>query len=225
MSQLSILSQNLMAAALLHFEKGVPIDDCNIDTVARERLARVEHVYWQWVRNPFLDVMQLFRQINRSSGRYVNEVSALHGSTRDKALFDFIVEHVAPPSRRMDEAKVRAAADRVMRIGMETDNGKDIIEGAKLLTKVARLDQPEDQRGDMSKVAFLPSVVVSDISAVDDTKENIDDLQAKAILNKYGGYVDEKRKMVDERVDAMLAEREAEEKKKETRQSRQSRQS
>jgi hypothetical protein len=201
-----------MSAALLHFEKGVPIDDLGLKPSTKARLARVEHVYWQWVRNPFLDVMQLFRQINKSDSRFVNEASALHGATRDKMLFDFVVEHVAPPSRRMDEAKVRAAADRVMRIGMETDNGKDIIEGAKLLTKVARLDQPEDQRGDMSKVAFLPSVVVTDISAVDDTKQNIDDAQTRAILDKYGGYVDEKRKMVDDRVEAMLAEREAEEK-------------
>lgn len=212
MSQMSVLPQSIMSAALLHFEKGVPIDDLGLKPSTKARLARVEHVYWQWVRNPFLDVMQLFRQINKSDSRFVNEVSALHGATRDKMLFDFVVEHVAPPSRRMDEAKVRAAADRVMRIGMETDNGKDIIEGAKLLTKVARLDQPEDQRGDMSKVAFLPSVVVTDISAVDDTKQNIDDAQTRAILDKYGGYVDEKRKMVDDRVEAMLAEREAEEK-------------
>ena len=44
-------------------------------------------------------------------------------------------------------------------------------------------------------------------SEVDPTKEDVNDEQARLILKKYGAYIDEKRTMVDERVDAMMARR------------------
>jgi hypothetical protein len=46
-----------MTSALLHFENGVPIDDCDVRSENKDRLARVDHVFWQWKRNPFLDTM------------------------------------------------------------------------------------------------------------------------------------------------------------------------
>ena len=92
-----------------------------------------------------------------------------------------------------------------MQMGAQTDNGRDMEAGAKLLMKLDRLDQPEDQNADLSKVAFLPSVVVTDIREVDDTKENYDDAETKRIMAKYGGYVDEKRKLVEEKVSLMEA--------------------
>jgi hypothetical protein len=55
MSQESQIPQQLMTAALLHFESGVPIADCNCLPALRDRLARVHHVYFQWVKNPMLD--------------------------------------------------------------------------------------------------------------------------------------------------------------------------
>lgn len=196
-----------MSGSLLHFESGVPIDDLDMRTEHKRRLARVEHVYWQWMRNPFLDVFPLFRQLVKGQGASLQ--SEWRMAQKDKWLFDFVVEHVAAPSRRVDEARVRAAANHVMKIGMETDNGKDIIEGAKLLTKVARLDQPESEQADISKVAFLPSVVVTNIREVDDTKDDVDDAEQRRIMAKYGGYVDEKRKMVEDRVEVMMARRDA----------------
>ena len=192
-----------MAGALLHFEKGVPIDDCDIRAEHKRRLARVDHVYWIWKQNPFLDVFPLFKQLVK--GKYADLQSEWRAAQKDKLLFDFVVEHVSPPSRRVAEARVRMAANHLMEMGMQTDNGRDIAEGAKIAIKLDQLDQPENQQGDISKVAFLPSVVVTNIKEVDDTKENIDDEEAKRIMAKYGGFVDEKRRMIDEKVEVMEA--------------------
>lgn len=198
-----------MTCSLLHFEQGVPIDDLDIRAEHKRRLARVSHVYWIWKKNPFLDAFAMFKQLTKGKGADVQ--SEWRMAQRDKWLFDFVVEHVAPPSRRMAEEKVRAAADHLMRMGMETDNGRDIAEGAKITMKLERLEQPESQQADLSKTAFLPSVVVTDIREVDETKENMDDAEIQRIMSKYGGFVDEKRAMVDQRVDAMMAIHEAEE--------------
>lgn len=200
------LPQKLMQCAMMHFESGVLIDDLDLKPSQRARLARVEHVYWQWMKNPFLDVFPMFKMLVK--GKYADLQSEWRAAQKDKWLFDFIVDHIAPPSRRISEARVRAAGNHLMEMGMQTDNGRDIAEGAKIITKLDRLDQPENEQVDMSKVAFLPSVVVTNIKEVDDTKENLDDEETKRILGKYGGFVDEKRKMIEAKVDVMMAGRE-----------------
>lgn len=209
MAQTSNLSPELTRCSLLHFEQGVPIDDLSIRKENKQRLARVSHVYWIWKQNPFLDVFAMFKQLVKGNGADV--YSEWRMAQKDKWLFDFVVERIAPPSRRMAEEKVRAAADHLMRMGMESDNGRDIAEGAKITMKLEKLDQPESQQADLSKTAFLPSVVVTDIREVDDTKENVDDAEARRIMQKYGGYIDEKREMVDKQVDALMASHESEE--------------
>ena len=203
MAEPSNLPQKLMSYSLMHFTQGVPIDDLDIRTEQRERLARVDHVYWLWVRNPFLDVFSMFKQLLK--GKCSDAKLEWHMAQRDKLLFDFIVESIEPSSRRVSEQKVRVTADRLMQMGAATDNGRDMEAGAKLLMKLDRLDQPEEEKVDMSKMMFLPPVVVTDVSKVDDTKEDVDDQEMKRIMQKYGGYVDEKDVDIDRRVEVMAA--------------------
>lgn len=203
MSNETALPEALMTGSLLHFEKGVPIDDLSLRTEHRNRLARVEHVYWQWIRNPFLDAFQMFKQLVK--GKASDPQSEWRMAQKDKILFDFVVDRVAPPSRRVDEIKVRAAAEQAIKIGMETDNVQALTKGGKLLYDVAGLDKPEDNGADMSKVAFLPTVVVTDIREVDDTKKNIDDEETKRIIAKYGAFVDPKQKSIEDKVALMEA--------------------
>ncbi len=200
-----------MTAVLLHFEKGVPIDDCDIRSEQKERLARVGHVYWQWVRNPFLDTFAMFKQLARRGERDFHHEWRI--AKKDQLLFDFVRDTVAPPSRRVSEAKVRVTADRLMTMGAETDNGRDMAEGAKLLMKLDRLDQPENEQADMSKAMFLPPVVVTDISRMDDSKHNVDDPEMKRIMSKYGGVQDEKLRDMDEMVEIMEARSQASQQK------------
>jgi len=198
-----VLSQELQRWSLLHFESGVPICDINIRKENKERLARVSHVYFQWIKNPFLDYDQMLRQLCK--GKFADAPAECHAAQKDQALMKFVIEHVSPPSRKVSEAKVRAAADRMMRIGMETDDVMALDKGSKRLMELDRLNQPESDQADMNKIAFLPSVVVTDIREVDDTKENIDDEETKRIIAKYGAYVDEKHKAVDDKVALMEA--------------------
>ena len=206
----SKLPQELMTGALLHFENGVPISDLNVRKENKERMARVDHVFWQWKKNPFLDTYQLFRQM--AKGKYSHVPGETAAAKKDKMLFDFVIEHVAPPSRREDEMKVRFAAERAIQIGADTDNAQALVKGGKLLSEVAHLNQPESDSADMSKAVFLPPVVTTSAKEIDDTKEDQTDEQARMIMSKYNAYVDEKRKSVDERVELMMAKRDAERK-------------
>lgn len=211
MAQPSIIPQQLMTGALLHFESGVPICDVDMRTEHKNRLARVDHVYWLWKKNPLLNTFELFKQLCRQSERgYANPQSLWRAAQKDQILFEFVRDNVSPPSRRQDEAVVRHAANHMIEIGLQTDNITALDKGSKRLYEVAGLDKPESDRQDMSKMMFIPPVITTSAHEVDDTKEDYTDQQALAIMNKYGAHIDEKRKAVEERVDAMLARREAE---------------
>ena len=208
MAQPSTIPQELMSGALLHFQSGVPIDDLALRTENRKRLARVEHVYWQWIRNPFaVDYKALLRQLVR--GHYADAPSECHAAQKDIALFEFIKENVTLMSRKEAQLKVQVAAEQAIRIGMETDNVQALTKGGKLLSDVMGLDKPETEQADMNKVAFMPTVVVTDIREVDDTKENVDDAETKRIIAKYGAYVDHKHKAIEDKVAQMEARKEA----------------
>ena len=202
----SKLPQELMTGALLHFENGVPISDLNVRKENKERMARVDHVFWQWKKNPFLDTFSMFKQlVNQGAKKYADVQSAWRAAQKDQRLFDFVRDHVAPPSRRDSEAKVRLAAEQAIRIGLETDNPVALTKGGKLLSDVAGLDKPEEERIDMSKMAFLPPIVTTSVKEVDETKEDVDDQEMKRIMNKYNGFVDEKERDIDRMVEKMKA--------------------
>ena len=203
MAQPSTLPQGLMTGALLHFESMVPIDDCNLTEPQKKRLARVSHVYQVWLRNPYLSTFDMFRQMIK--GKYADAPSEYRAAQKDQMLLDFIIDHLQTNSRRKDEAKVRAAAEHAIRIGMETDNVVALTKGGKLLYEVAGLDKPEDEGADMSKVAFMPSVVVTDIRQIDSSKTYYDNEETRRIMAKYGAHVDVKHQDIDDKVALMEA--------------------
>jgi hypothetical protein len=129
---------------------------------------------------------------------------------KDQALLDFVVQHVVPTDRKVMEARVRASANHLMKTGMETDNAFAIADGAKIAMKLDRLDQPESEQADMAKVAFLAPVVTTNAHEVDDTKVDMDDKQSLDIMHKYDAYIDEKRKMIEDKVAVLEATGEAE---------------
>ena len=169
-----------MTAALLHFQSGVPIDDCDCRSDQKRRLARVSHVYWIWKQNPFLETFPMFKQLLH--GKCADRHSEWHAAQKDQLLFDFVVKQVAPTDRKVMEERVRASANHLMKMGMETDNAFAIADGAKIAMKLDRLDQPESEQADMSKVMFLPPVVTTSAKEIDESKEDMDDTEMKRIM-------------------------------------------
>lgn len=195
-----------MSCSLLHFENMVPIEDLKLRNDQKRRLLRVSHVYWQWSKNPFTcDYKAMLRQLVKQMGGFNGASTECRAWQKDVQLFEFVKESVSLMSRREAQLKVQVAAEKAIRIGMETDNVQALTKGGKLLYEVAGLDKPEDNRADISKVAFLPSVVVTNVKEVDPDKEYIDDDETRRIAAKYGAYIPEQRTMIEEQVATMEA--------------------
>lgn len=202
----SSIPDELRTNSLLYFQNGVPIDDLAIRAEQKRRLARVAHVYWQWIRNPFaVDYKGLIKQLIKNSNAYADAPSRTRAAQKDILLFEFIRDSVSPMSRNEAKIKVQVAAEKMLNIGMETDNVMALDKGSRRLYEVAGLDKPEENGADINRVSFLPSVVVTNVNEVDYTKENVDDAESRRIAEKYGAVYDEKRKMIDDNVARMEA--------------------
>lgn len=196
-----------MSGALLHFQSGVPIKDLDMRREHKDRLARVAHVYWVWIKDPMLDAYQMLRQLVKQTGKYAGVTEIAHAAQKDKMLFDFVIDHIQSGSRRQDELKVRHAAEKLIRIGLETDNVTALDKGSKRLYEVAGLDKPESEQADMAKVLFTPPVITTSAHEMDDTKDDFTDQQSLDIMHKYNAHIDEKRQMIEQKVATMEAER------------------
>ena len=201
------MSQSLMSGALLHFQRGVPIKDLDMRREHKDRLARVSHVYWLWIKDPMLDAYQMLRQLVKQTGNYSDAAAVTVAAQKDKMLFDFVIDNIQSGSRRQDELKVRYAAEKLIRIGLETDNVMALDKGSKRLYEVAGLDKPESEKMDMNKVLFTPPVITTSAHEVDDTKDDLTDQQSLDIMHKYNAHIDEKRQMIEQKVATMEAER------------------
>lgn len=195
-----------MSCSLLHFENMVPIEDLKLRNDQKRRLLRVSHVYWQWSKNPFTcDYKAMLRQLVKQMGGFQGASTECRAWQKDVQLFEFVKESISPMSRREAQLKVQVAAEKAIRIGMDTDNVQALTKGGKLLYEVAGLDKPEEERIDMGKMAFLPPVVTTSVKEVDETKEDVDDQEMKRIMSKYGGFVDEKEGDIEKMVAQMKA--------------------
>ena len=202
----STLPQDLMSGALLHFENMVPIEDLKLRSDQKRRLTRVSHVYWQWLRNPFTcDYKAMLRQLVKQTGGFADAPTECHATQKDVQLFEFIKESLSTMSRREAQLKVQVAAEKAIRIGMETDNVMALTKGGKLLYEVAGLDKPESEQADMSKAHFIQPVVVTQASKIDDSKIDYSDEESLKIMQEFGAYIDPKRQMIEQKVATMEA--------------------
>lgn len=204
------LTQKVKIALIAHFVNAIPIERLNLSTQQKENIALVDHVYWLYKANPFLDIHAMFFELCKN--KYKSRQNG--GNTDGRAfimsrmferMLDFVLDNTNSFSRKKDEMQVRYAANRLMQRGLATDNGRDLAKGADLLTRVARLDQPESEQVDMGNLMFLPPVVVTNVKEIDETKDDMDDAEMQRIMQKYGGYVDEKIKDINEMVAVMEA--------------------
>ena len=209
-SKIKPLSQEAQIAVLAHFHSAVPIDSLQLPQAQKDRVARVEHVYWLYLKNPYLDTSAMFYELNKQ--RYnctKGDVNAHHkvyaAVALDERMLRFVIDNAKPHSRKDSEFKVRAATDKLIQIGMQTDNVQALSKGASLRMQLDQLDQPESEHADMNRLSFLPPVVTTSAKDVDDTKEDVNDTEMKRIMSKYEGYVDEKENDIEKMVEVMAA--------------------
>lgn len=172
-----------------HFETGVPWQNMNFTDDQKRRIEVCLDAYKRFEADPFMD---LSLYIKNKWGRTYSELK------NDLKVVEYISSFYAQGQRNISTMKVRHAANIMMRNGADTGNMKAVNDGATLLFKLDRLDQPETPEELGDELIRMPVVITSDVKKKFPNKTSHDTEEMKKIRKRWGVKIDQWQDMVED---------------------------
>lgn len=172
-----------------HFETGVPWQNMNFTDDQKRRIEVCLEAYKRFEADPFMD---LSLYIKNKWGRTYSELK------NDLKVVEYISSFYAQGQRNISTMKVRHAANIMMRNGADTGNMKAVNDGATLLFKLDRLDQPETPEDLGDELIRMPVVITSDVKKKFPNKTSHDTEEMKKIRKRWGVKIDQWQDMVED---------------------------
>ena len=184
----SDVAQNFLDKLRKHFETGVPYQDMSFSARQKERIEICLDAYKRFAQDPYMDLSAYIKN------KYNRSVSELHN---DLKVIDFIAGFYEVGRRNISSMKVRHSANVLMRTGQEMGDMRAVNNGANLLMKLDRLDQPEaaEEMGD--ELIRMPVVVTGNIEQKFPNKVSTSPEEMERIRKKYGVKKDRWQEAID----------------------------
>ena len=187
----TVLSNRFFELLRLHLESGVPIDNMAFRESQKIRIKQCLETFRMFADRPWMD-LRIY--ISNRYGRSQSEIS------NDIKIINFIAEMQNNGTRALDEMKVRSVANKAIADGARTGNTELSLKGAHMLTKVAKLDQQQDDNDNKNLLSSLPIVITSDPSVKYKNKKQISDEEMKKIRKRWGVKQDQWQELVEAQV-------------------------
>ena len=189
-----MLSESAISALNQTLSTGIPLDA--IPGVYPELIERFKvcmKVTELMEQDPTLDIRATLKySFHRSPQQIV----------ADREAIDIIIGHLHKSSRARAEFIVRKTAERMIRIGEQSGDWKPMEAGAKRLTELEHLNQPEDHSMDVQKTAMLPVVLVP-IEKKNKNSHSLSEEAIRKIMGEYETDEDELQKIIRKRAREM----------------------
>lgn len=182
------VSKNFLERLRKHLETGVPYTDMNFTDEQKKRIAVCMDAYQRFATDPFMDLRQYI------TNRWKRTYSELRN---DLKVVDYISSFYVDGQRNISSMKVRHSADILMRNGASTGNMKSLYDGASLLAKIERLDQPENPAEMGDQLVDMPVIITDDVSKKFPGKRSSTEKERERIRRKYGVKKDHWQEMVE----------------------------
>lgn len=182
------VSKRFLEKLRKHLETGVPYTDMSFTDEQKKRIAICMDAYQRFATDPFMDLKRYI--VNRWKRTY----SELRNDLR---VIDFISSFYVDGQRNISSIKVRHSADILMRNGASTGNMKALKDGADLLVKVDRLDQPENPAEVGDQLINMPIIITDDVSKKFPGKVSHSSDELERIRRKWGVKKDRWQDMVE----------------------------
>lgn len=182
------VSKNFLERLRKHLETGVPYTDMNFTDEQKKRIAVCMDAYQRFATDPFMDLRQYI------TNRWKRTYSELRN---DLKVVDYISSFYVDGQRNISSMKVRHSADILMRNGASTGDMKALYDGARLLAKIDRLDQPENPAEMGDQLVDMPVIITDDVSKKFPGKRSSTEKERERIRRKYGVKKDRWQEMVE----------------------------
>ena len=206
----SDLSNTMLDKLRKHFETGVPIERMTFTPDQKKRIQMCIEGYNRLATDPFMDIRTYMKnRFNRTYSELKNDIK----------LIDYIASFFEGGQKNISKLQVRNASRKLMKNGSETGNMKALHDGASLLIKLDRLDQPDAPEEMSEDMAKMPIMVTTDVSRKFSNKRGRSEEEMKRIRKKWGVSIDKWQGMMEDGAeiqDAEIVEDEVDDEKEES---------
>lgn len=173
-----------------HFETGVRWQRMSFTEEQKKRIERCLDAYNRFSTDPYIDLSAYIR----------NKWNLSYGELRnDLKVIEFIASFYEEGQRSLSTIQVRHAGRTLMKTGADTGNMKALADGASLIFKLERLDQPVSPEDMDANMAKMPIVVTTDVGRKYKNKQGRDTEEMKQIRKKWNVKQDGWQEMVEKR--------------------------
>jgi hypothetical protein len=142
--------------------------------------------------------LQAFNQLQDNPQMNVGAYLKRRGRTlteirQDRQVIDYLLTELGGDSKELSRYRVKAAANKAMRIGEMSGDWKPLLKGAEMLTKIEGLDEPETGMDLEAQTYTLQPVLV----AAPKNGSEVSDAELDRIRRKYHAEKDKTQEMVE----------------------------
>lgn len=190
------LSTKFLDTLRKHLELGTSLRHVNMSEEQKQRVKICMEVYNLLKQNPYLNKDEYLKN---KYGRTYWEIR------NDKECLDFIISVLDAGGRNISKFVVRSTYERAIKMAHDQGDVKNMIAGAKHLSDLEKLTEPEQGEDLENSITKLPILLTQDARKILPGKSYSNSAQMERLRKKWGVQKDSYQEMVDRKVEELQA--------------------
>lgn len=190
------LSPKFLDVLRKHLELGTSLRHINMSEDQKQRTRICMELYNLMKQNPYLDYATYLK----------NKYNRTYWEIRhDKECLDFICSILDAGGKNISRHRVKATYEKAIQMAHDQGNVKEMISGAKHLSDLEKLTEPEPGEDLESSITKLPIAFTGDARKILPGKTYSSERQMEKIRAKWGVKKDVHQDMVDMKAKQLLS--------------------
>lgn len=190
------LSTKFLDTLRKHLEIGTSLRHINMSEEQKQRVRICMELYNLLKQNPYMNKEEYLKnKYNRTYWEIRN----------DKECLDFIISVLDAGGKNISRHMVKATYEKAIRMAHDQGDVKNMISGAKHLSDLEKLTEPEQGEDLENSITKLPFVFVNDARKVLPGKSYSNSAQMDRLRKKWGVQKDPHQAMVEQKAEELMA--------------------
>lgn len=197
------LSTKFLDTLRKHLEIGTSLRHINMSEEQKQRVCICMELYNLLKQNPYLNKEEYLKtKYNRTYWEIRN----------DKECLDFIISVLDAGGKNISRHIVKSTYVKAIKMANDQGDVKNMISGAKHLSDLEKLTEPEQGEDLENSITKLPIVLTQDARKILPGKSYSNSAQMDRLRKKWGVQKDPHQAMVEQKAEELMAKGEAEDK-------------
>lgn len=190
------LSTKFLDTLRKHLEIGTSLRHINMSEEQKQRVRICMELYNLLKQNPYMNKEEFLKnKYNRTYWEIRN----------DKECLDFIISVLDAGGKNISRHMVKATYEKAIRMAHDQGDVKNMIAGAKHLSDLEKLTEPEQGEDLENSITKLPIVLTPDARKILPGKSYSNSAQMDRLRKKWGVQKDPHQAMVEQKAEELQA--------------------